>query len=220
VLTNDDRRTTFPDADARPDLGSSAGGDVMGGFFRTVCASAALVSIGVSPPRAAAETPAAGAARPAPTRAVVPLSRLHHVAQREIALGLLAEVAALRPETIRFATALETDFRLLDRRIVAIADAHGIGEDRLRQAYAEDNTATLKGQADDLDRLSMVRGADFDRQFWLTLAHDQGAASTLLASTTGSVPSLDALVAETVRLLDRSIRRARAAQTDSDVPAR
>ena len=125
----------------------------MGRFVRTVCAFAALVSIGVSPRRAAAETPTPGAARPAPPRAVVPLSRLHHVAQREIALGLLAQVAALRPETMRFATNLETDFRLLDRRIVAIADAHGIGEDRLGQAYADDNPAALEAEASDLDRL-------------------------------------------------------------------
>jgi len=197
------------------------------GIVRTVCACAALVLVGVSPPGAAAEpgnqqapkTPAPSAQRPAPTRAVVPLSRLHHVAQREIALGLLAQVAAFRPRTTLFATDLETDFRILDRRIVAIAGAHGIGEDHLRQAYAEDNAAALGDQADDLDRLSMVRGADFDRQFWLTLAHDQRAASTLLASTAGTVPSLDPLVAETVRLLDRSIRRARDAQTEPDIPA-
>jgi len=191
----------------------------MGRFVRTVCAFAALVSIGVSPRRAAAETPKPGAARPAPTQAVVPLSRLHHVAQREIALGLLAQVAALRPETMRFATNLETDFRLLDRRIVAIADAHGIGEDRLGQAYSDDNPTALEAEASDLDRLSMVRGADFDRQFWLTLARDRRAASTLLASTAGTVPSLDPLVAETVRLLDRSIRRALAAQSESNTPA-
>ena len=192
---------------------------MIGSFVRTVCAVAALVSTGVSSRRAAAETPTPGAARPAPTHAVVPLSRLHHVAQREIALGLLAQVAALRPETMRFATDLETDFRLLDRRIVAIADAHGIGADRLRQAYADYNPAALAGEAADLDRLSSVRGADFDRQFWLTLAHDQRAASTLLASTAGTVPSLDPLVAETVRLLDRSIRGALAAQSASNTPA-
>ena len=137
----------------------------------------------------------------------MPLSRLHHVAQREIALGLLAQVAAIRPETMRFATDLETDFRVLDRHIVAIADAHGIDEDRLRQAYADDNTAALDGQTDDLDRLSMLRGADFDRQFWVTLARDQRAASTLLAAAAGTVPSLDPLVAETIRLLDRFIRQ-------------
>jgi hypothetical protein len=46
----------------------------MGRSVRTVSAFAALVSIGVSPRRAAAETPTPGAARPAPTQAVVPLS--------------------------------------------------------------------------------------------------------------------------------------------------
>jgi hypothetical protein len=61
-----------------------------------------------------------------------------------------------------------------------------------RQAYAEDNTAAHNGQEEDLDRLSM-----------------------------SAVPSLDPLVAETVRLLDRSIRRATAAQADSNaVPTR
>jgi hypothetical protein len=120
---------------------------------------------------------------------------------------------------MRPATNLETHFRLLDRRIVAIADAHGIGEDRLGQAYADNNSTVLEAEASDLDRLSMVRGADFDRQFWLTLARDHRAASTLLASTAGIVPSLDPLVAETVRLLDRSIRRALAAQSESNTPA-
>jgi hypothetical protein len=190
----------------------------MGRLDRRLCACAALVLAGVLAPVAVAKPPPT----PAPqTRAVIPLSRLHHVAQREIALGLLAQVAAVRPETMRFATDLETDFRVLDRRIVAIAGAHGVGQDRLRQAYAQDNTAALEGQADDLDRLSMLRGADFDRQFWATLARDQSAASILLASTDGTVPSLDPLVAETVRLLDRSIRRAHAAQTAPDArPAR
>lgn len=79
--------------------------------------------------------------------------------------------------------------RLLDRRIVAIADVHGVGEDRLRPAYAEDNTAAREGQVDDLDRLSIVRGAAFDRQFWVTLARDHRAASTLLSATSGTVPS-------------------------------
>ena len=122
--------------------------------------------------QAAAPTPAAQ------SRAVVPLSLLHHVAQREIALGLLAQVAAVRPETMRFATELETDFRLLDGRILARAEALGIGENRLRQAYADKNTAALDGQADDLDRLAMLRGEDFDRQFWATVARDHSLLRT------------------------------------------
>ena len=160
-------------------------------------------------------------AKPPPTpaaqaRAVVPLSLLHHVAQREIALGLLAQVAAVRPETMRFATELETDFRLLDRRILAIAEALGIGENRLRQAYADQNAAALDGQADDLRRLSMLRGEDFDRQFWVTVARDHLAASDLLAAAAGTVSSLDPLVDETVRLINRSIRNAAAAQAASN----
>ena len=113
---------------------------------------------------------------------------------------------------MRFATELETDFRLLDRRILAIAEALGIGENRLRQAYADQNTVALDGQANDIRRLSMLRGEDFDRQFWVTVARDHLAASDLLAAAAGTVSSLDALVDETVRLLNRSIRNATAAQ--------
>ena len=98
----------------------------MGRFDRMFCACAAFVLIGVSTPVAVAKPPTTPAAQ---ARAVVPLGLLHHVAQREIALGLLAQVAAVRPETMRFATELETDFRLLDRRILAIAEALGIGEE-------------------------------------------------------------------------------------------
>ena len=189
----------------------------MGGFGRMLGACAAFVLIGVSAPVALAKPPATpAAARQAQSRAVVPLALLHHVAQREIELGLLAQVAAVRPETMRFATDLETDFRLLDRRILAIADAQGIGEHRLRQAYADQNTAALERQADDLDRLSMLRGEEFDRQFWVTVDRDQRAASDLIASAAGTVPSLDPLVGETVRLLDRSTRRAAAAETGAN----
>ena len=53
---------------------------------------------------------------------------------------------------MRFATELETDFRLLDRRILAIAEALGIGENRLRQAYADQNTVAL----DDRRTISIV----------------------------------------------------------------
>jgi len=197
----------------------------MVGFDRVFCVCAAFVLTGALTPVAVAEpgtrpAPAASAAeRHAQARAIVPLSRLHHVAQREIALGLLAQVAALRPETIRFATDLETDFRVLDRHIIAIAEALGIEESRLRQTYAADNTTALNGQKEELDRLSMVLGAEFDRQFWVTVARDQRAASALLAASSGTAPSLDPLIAETTRLLDRSIRRATAAQADSNAPA-
>ena len=179
---------------------------------RMFCACAAFVLIGVSAPVAVAKPPPTPAAQ---ARVVVPLGLLHHVAQREIALGLLAQVAAVRPQTMKFATELETDFRLLDRRILTIAEALGIGEDRLRQAYADQNTPALDGQADDLRRLSVLRGGDFDRQFWVTVARDQLTASTLLATSAGTDSSLDPLVDETVRLINRSVRNAAAAQAAS-----
>ena len=195
----------------------------MGGFDRMFCGCAAFVLSGVLTPLAVAEpakpqTAPAPAARQAQARAVVPLGLLHHVAQREIALGLLAQVAASRPETIRFASDLETDFRVLDRHIIAIAEALGIEDARLRQAYAAGNAAAVDEQEEELRRLSMVVGAGFDRQFWVTVARDQSAASALLASASGTIPSLDPLIAETVRLLDRSIRRAMAAQGGSSPP--
>lgn len=189
----------------------------MGGFNRMVGACAAFLLTGVSAPVATANPPPAPAAeRQAQSRAVVPLSLLHHVAQREIELGLLAQVAAVRPGTMRFGTEVETDFRQLDRRVLAIAEALGIGQNRLRQAYADQNKVVLERQADDLDRLSMLRGAEFDRQFWATVDREQLAASDLLASASGTVASLDPLIADANHLLDRSIRRSAAAQTGSN----
>jgi uncharacterized protein DUF4142 len=189
----------------------------MGGFNRMLggACAAFFLSGALVAPVAVAKPPPTPAAQ---SRAVVPLSVLHHVASREIALGLLAQVAAVRPETMRFATELETDFSLLDRRVLAIAEALGIGENRLRQAYADQNTVTLEGQAEELRRLSKLRGEDFDRQFWVTVARDQLAASDLLASVAGTVSSLDPLVDETVRLLNRSIKNATAAQAASTTP--
>jgi hypothetical protein len=187
----------------------------MARFDRMFCACAAFVLLGASAPAAVAKPPPTPAAQ---SRAVVPLSLLHHVAQREIALGLLAQVAAVRPQTMTFATELETDFRVLDRRILTIAEALGIGENRLRQAYADQNTAALDDEAGELRRLSMLRGEEFDRQFWLTVDRDQLAASDVLASAAGTVSTLDPLVSETVRLIDRSIRNAAAAQAASNVP--
>jgi hypothetical protein len=185
-------------------------------FDRMLYPCAALVVvIGALTPVAVAKPPPTPAAE---ARAVVALGLLHHVAQREIALGLLAQVAAVRPETMRFATELEKNFRLLDRRILAIAETLGIGENRLRQAYADQNAAALDGQADELQRLSLLRGGDFDRQFWVTVDRDQLAASDRLAAAAGTVPSLDPLVEDTVRLIARSIRNATVAQAVSDAP--
>ena len=193
----------------------------MGGFNRMLGACAAFVLTGMLVADATAKPPATPAAtQRAQSRAVVPLSVLHHVAQREMELGLLAQVAAVRPETMRFATEVEADFRQLDRRILAIAEALGIGENRLKQAYADQNTAALDGQADDLERLSMLRGQAFDRAFWVTLARDHLSALDLLAAAAGNVSSLDPLVDDAVRLLDRSTRRATAAQAASNAPPR
>lgn len=186
----------------------------MGRFDRMFYACVAfVVVIGMLTPVAVAKPPPAAEAR-----AVVSLGLLHHVAQREIALGLLAQVAAVRPETMRFATELEKNFRLLDRRILASAETLGIGENRLRQAYADQNSSALDAQADELQRLSLLRGDDFDRQFWVTVDRDQRAASDLLALAAGTVPSLDSLVDDTLRLIDRSIRNAAVAQAVSDAP--
>ena len=187
----------------------------MGRFDRVVCAGAVFVLNGVSAPVAVAKPPPTAAAQ---ARAVVPLSILHHVAQRELSLGLLAQVAAVRPQTMRFAADLETDFRLLDRRILAVAEALGIGENRLQQAYDDQHTAVVDGEAEELRRLSMLRGEEFDRQFWVTVARDHLAAADLLASAAGTVSSLDPLVDETVRLIDRSIRSAAAAQAAANAP--
>src|SRR6185369_12202611 len=115
--------------------------------------SGVLTPLAVAEP-AKPQTPPVPAARQAQARAVVPLGLLHHVAQREIALGLLAQVAASRPETLRFASDLETDFRVLDRHIIAIAEALGIEDARLRQAYAAGNAAAVDEQEEELRRLS------------------------------------------------------------------
>jgi hypothetical protein len=76
----------------------------------------------------------------------------------------------------------------------------------------------LNRQAEDLDRLSVLRGVDFDRQFWVTVARDHRAASELLASPTRTVPSLHTVVDETARLIRRSIRDAAAAQAATNAP--
>ena len=120
--------------------------------------AAFVVAIGGAAPVAMAEVrqteapPARTAPRQSQSRVVDPLSRLHHVAQREIELGQLAQVAAARPETVVFGRELETAFRALDGRIVAFAKLVGIAETRLRQADDVDNKIALRRQAD-LDRL-------------------------------------------------------------------
>jgi predicted outer membrane protein len=171
---------------------------------RIACAGFFLL-VGVAAPVAAAEVRQTAQARS------VTLSRLHQVAQRETELGLLALVAAVRPETVAFAKQLERDFRALDGRVLAFAEALGIEETRLRRMYDGENPVALRRQAEALDRLSMVVGEDFDRQFWVTLAQDQRAASDLLVSAVGAAGAdhhLDTLVGEAVLLLEQSSRKA------------
>ena len=189
--------------------------------------AALVVMIGGAEPVAVAqvpqgETPSARVAqRPEPARVVVTLSRLHHVAKREIELGMLAQVAAVRPATMAFATELETSFRALDARVVALAGTFGIAESRLRLAYAGDNTDALRRQAEALDRLSVVQGEDFDRQFWVSTAQVHQAASDVLAPAFGAAGAdrrVDALVVAMVLLIDQSSRKAVAAAASIDRP--
>jgi hypothetical protein len=200
----------------------------MGRLDRIACGCAALVvMIGGAAPAATAEarqdeTPAAqGAQRPAPAGVVATLGRLHHVAKREIELGMLAQVAAIRPQTMTFATELETSFRALDKRVVALAGTFGIAETRLRLAYAGDNADALRRQAQALDRLSVVRGEDFDRQFWVSTAQVHLAASDVLAPAFGAAGAdrrVDALVVAMVLLIDQSSRKAVAAAASIERP--
>ena len=153
------------------------------------------------------------AVAPANARVIVSLNRLHDVAQREIQLGLLCQVAALHPETIIHARELETGFRALDRRIVAFADDLGMEELQLRAAYARENEVALRGEVNDIDALAMILSEDFDREYWVFVVRDHQAASDLLLSVAGTDRRLDALIAEVLRLLDRSSRTAIAAVT-------
>jgi hypothetical protein len=175
-----------------------------------------VVALGGAAPAAMAEVRQASAptARAAPrqpaVRAAVALGRLHQVAQREIALSLLAQVAAVNPATVVFATDLEAAFRALDGRIVALAKLMGVAENRLGAMDAGDNTLALHREAD-LDRLSMARGQDFDRLLWVMVAKDHLAASARLASATGVAGvdrRLDALVADMALLLEKFGRQA------------
>jgi hypothetical protein len=197
-------------------------------FDWMTCGRAALVvMLGGAAPIAMAEVRptephvARAPQRPASARAVVTLSRLHHVAKREMELGMLAQVAAVRPETMAFAAELEASFRALDRRVVALAETFGIAENRLRLAYAGDNTEALHRQAQALDRLSVARGQDFDRQFWVTIDQVHLAASEILApafGATGADRRLDALVVAMVLLIDQSSRNAVAAAASMNRP--
>jgi hypothetical protein len=194
-------------------------------WMARVCA-AVVVALGGATPAAMAEvrqdtTPAARVTqRQTQARVVVALGRLHQVAQREIALSLLAQVAAVNPQTVVFATEMETAFRALDGRVVAFAKLIGVAENRLRSTDAGDNTLALHREAD-LDRLSMARGQDFDRLLWMMVAKDHLAASARLASATGVAGvdrRLDALVADMALLLEKFGRKAVVTAASIDRP--
>jgi hypothetical protein len=170
---------------------------------------------------------AAPAARTAPTTTapavsnatVVRLSRLHHVAEREVQLGRLAQVGGHRPETRAFGTTLVTDFQALDERILSLARDLGIEPARLGPVYAGENTASLRREADDLTKLGAASGDAFDRQFWIVLAQDQLAAADMLLPGAGADRRLEPIVADLSRQLDASSRLAvTAAQPVSTAP--
>src|SRR5947208_18318 len=85
---------------------------------------------------------------------VVRLSRLHHVAAREVELGRWAQLSASRPETRAYGARLVTDFQAFDERITARAEELGVPPARLAPVYAGENTAALAREAQDLDRLA------------------------------------------------------------------
>jgi hypothetical protein len=155
--------------------------------------------------------PVAAAARAPGDATVVRLSRLHHIAERQVQLGRLAQVGANRPETRAYGSRLITDFQALDERIFSLARDLGADPARLGPAYAGENTAALRREADDLTRLGAARGDAFDRQFWVVVAHDQLAAADMLLPVAGADRRLEPIVAELSRQLDASSRLALAA---------
>jgi hypothetical protein len=176
----------------------------------------AVVGAGVAGAQVQAET---SDAAPAPARAkprdpsevarmTVLLSRMHHAADREAQLGDLAHVNASLPETRRYGIELAADFRAFDQRVVAFAARNGIDEDRLAKAYAGENVVALRREAEELSRLGGEKGERFDRRFWVTVAHEQSAASDMLTAAAAVEPELLGLVADMSRLLDRFSRKA------------
>jgi hypothetical protein len=156
---------------------------------------------------------------PAPSSAtVMRLSRLHHLAARQVQLGRLAQLSAHRSETRAYGGRLVNDFQALGRRISAAAAELGIDPAMLEATYAGENTAALAREAEDLTRLGAASGDDLDRQFWMVLAQDQLAATDLLLPIAGADPRLEPLVADLGRQLDTSSRGALLAAAPVAVP--
>ena len=191
------------------------------------------VGAGVAGAQVRAETqeevrPASPVAKPRDpsevARMTVLLSRMHHAAEREVQLGDVAHINASLPETRRYGVELAADFRAFDQRLIAFAARNGIDEDRLAKIYAGENLVALRREADDLAKLGGEKGERFDRRFWVTIAHEQSAASDMLSSAATAEPELLGLIADMSRLLDRFSRKAlKAAQpvlTPSPAPER
>lgn len=190
----------------------------------TVALVAGVVGLADSVDEAHAGAADAGAATPPPRMAssatMIRLSRLHHVADRQVQLGRLAAVAASRPETRTYGARLATDFQALDQRINVMALDLGIDPARLGPMYAGENTASLRRQSEDLTRLASESGDAFDRRFWVIVAQDQLAASDMLLPVAGADPSLEPLVADVSRQLATSSRQALAAAEPVRTPPR
>ena len=157
--------------------------------------------------------------RTASSATVVRLSRLHHVAAREVELGRLAQLSANRPETRVYGARLVTDFGALDARLRARAQELGVDEARLERIYAGENTAALAREKEDLGRLGSMRGDELDRRFWVIVAQDQLAAADMLPAAR-SDPQLEPLVVELGRQLELASNRALVAARPFSAPPR
>jgi hypothetical protein len=132
------------------------------------------------------------------------LSKLQHAAEREVQLALVGQAGGSRPETKRYAAELESDFRAMSDRIGKVAATMQIEPERLRRLFAGENTAALRRESEDLDRLGKLRGDAFDQQFWIVVTHQQMAAADMLGTLAGTDPSTDSLVAEMALRLERA----------------
>ena len=184
------------------------------------CACAAVLAAAGSQVGLASAAPPQGAAAPPTSQGnaveslqvqsarLLRLSKLQHAAEREVQLARVAESGASREETKRYAADLGADFRRLTERIARVAESMQIDDQRLRKVFAGENTASLRRESEDLDRLANQRGEAFDRQFWLIVTHEQMAASDMLGAMAVDDPRIDPLVADMALLLERATSNA------------
>jgi hypothetical protein len=138
------------------------------------------------------------------------LSRLHHAARREVQLGELAAAGGGNPQVRSYGSRLADRFRAFDARVIALGEQRGVPEATLTQTFAGENTDSLRREADDLTRLSGLRGADFDRGFWVALAQEQSATADLAATLAAGAndPAVRGLAAALAPELDAASREA------------